>query len=145
MRLIHYSRKTVTNINPVVAQPGKYGKPNGLWVSVESSNLSWKDWWEREGFPLDWFDYQYRVKLCKKHRVLIINSEQEFLQFCSEFENTGQINWAVVANRYDGIIIARYFSQFRLSSHDWYYGWDCASGCIWNQDSIESIVCTRKN
>jgi len=54
----------------------------------------------------------------------------------------GNINWPAVAEKYDGIIIAPYIWQRRLSDnpdHFWYYGWDCASGCIWNTEVIEEI------
>ena len=40
--------------------------------------------------------------------------------------------------RVDGIIIAPYQWYCRMTV-DWYYTWDCASGCIWNLDAIESV------
>jgi len=39
----------------------------------------------------------------------------------------------VVSKEYDGIEIAPYQWDARLSLI-WYYGWDVASGCIWNLD-----------
>ena len=50
------------------------------------------------------------------------------------------INWQKVAKDYDGIIIAPYIWSRRLSDHTmWYYGWDVASGCIWNIDAIRML------
>ena len=51
-------------------------------------------------------------------------------------------NWAPTAAQYAGVIIAPYQWERRLDgdASDWYYGWDCASGCIWNADAIASIA-----
>jgi hypothetical protein len=50
-----------------------------------------------------------------------------------------QINWKEVQDKYDGIIITPYQWSCRLMNPttSWYYGWDCASGCIWNTKCIE--------
>ncbi|MEQ1888067.1 MAG: hypothetical protein ABL951_02670 [Alphaproteobacteria bacterium] len=51
-----------------------------------------------------------------------------------------RMNWSAMANRYDGVIIAPYCHEKRCSlSAVWYYGWDCASGRIWNADAIERV------
>ena len=48
------------------------------------------------------------------------------------------LDFLKVMDEYDGIIIAPYQYSCRLmnSSTAWYYGWDCASGCIWNLGCI---------
>lgn len=47
------------------------------------------------------------------------------------------IDWPRVAAVYDGIEIPRYIYQCRLERGViWYYGWDCASGCVWNLDRV---------
>lgn len=46
------------------------------------------------------------------------------------------IDWARVARYYHGIVIAPYQWSRRMSP-DWYYGWDCASGCVWNLAAID--------
>ncbi|QBI98814.1 hypothetical protein SEA_BOBBY_184 [Mycobacterium phage Bobby] len=48
------------------------------------------------------------------------------------------IDWGKVAADYGGIIIAPYQWSRRMDPH-WYYTWDCASGCIWNLEAIESL------
>lgn len=43
-----------------------------------------------------------------------------------------RINWPAVAEEYDGLVIAPYVWGRRFARNMlWYYGWDCASGCIW--------------
>ena len=41
------------------------------------------------------------------------------------------IDWKKVASKYDGIEIVPYQPKARMNLL-WYYGWDIASGCIWN-------------
>lgn len=42
------------------------------------------------------------------------------------------IDWKAVAKEYDGIEIDPYQYERRFSEGFlWYYGWDCASGCVW--------------
>jgi hypothetical protein len=55
--------------------------------------------------------------------------------------------WNLVKEKYQGIIICPYFHNRRLmTSHSqWYYGWDCASGCIWDVDCIKSFELEKKN
>ena len=92
--------------------------------------------------------------------LLTISSLAELDAFHRRFaENAGrgydyyQIQWAEVASLYDGIEIAPYQFERRLGYHseigkavsDWYYGWDCASGCIWTPkdtriEFIEDLV-----
>ncbi len=49
------------------------------------------------------------------------------------------LDWAKVAEHYDGLIIAPYQWSRRYDGPSWYYGWDCASGCIWNLDAIAAV------
>ena len=48
------------------------------------------------------------------------------------------IAWEKVAAKYDGLIITPYIWQRRMELN-WYYTWDCASGCIWNVRAIKDI------
>lgn len=50
------------------------------------------------------------------------------------------LDWAAIGKLYDGIIIAPYLWERRLNGGAmWYYGWDCASGCIWNPRAISEV------
>lgn len=51
------------------------------------------------------------------------------------------VNWPLIATRWDGIIIAPYQWSCRYDDRTfWYYGWDCASGCIWNLHAITDVI-----
>lgn len=51
------------------------------------------------------------------------------------------IRWPDIAAKYQGIIIAPYIWSRRMTNHTfWYYGWDCASGCIWEANAIEKLI-----
>ncbi len=52
--------------------------------------------------------------------------------------NMRAIEWWRVAQKYPGIMITPYCWQRRLDLF-WYYGWDCASGCIWDSEAVASI------
>ncbi len=50
------------------------------------------------------------------------------------------VDWTRIASEYQGIIIAPYVWECRLNdSCNWYYGWDCASGCIWDAAAVALI------
>jgi hypothetical protein len=48
------------------------------------------------------------------------------------------IDWLRVAQKSAGIIIAPYIWERRLHL-PWYYGWDCASGCVWDAAAVLSV------
>jgi hypothetical protein len=45
------------------------------------------------------------------------------------------ILWEEVAEKYSGIVIVP-FSRARSLTYLWYYGWHCASGCVWDTSAI---------
>ena len=47
-------------------------------------------------------------------------------------------DWAKVASHYDGIEICPYIESRRNMT--WYYGWDVASGCVWNASGIKELI-----
>ena len=51
------------------------------------------------------------------------------------------LDWVRVIQRWHGLIITPYQWDCRLD-HDcfWYYGWDCASGVIWEPTAIGSVI-----
>lgn len=57
-------------------------------------------------------------------------------KLCSTYE----LDWLKVKQKYQGIIIAPYQWKCRMAQETkWYYGWDCASGCIWDLDCIDEF------
>jgi hypothetical protein len=117
-------------------------KPSGLWYSVEGSEDSWSTWCMGEGFRMENLEFQYKIEL-DKSRILFIKTVEELDAFHSRFYYSRytfvNVCWDRVAENYSGIEIAPYQWSRRLSldgGYDWYYGWDCASGCVWDLSAI---------
>jgi hypothetical protein len=151
MNLIHYTKEKFS------LEPGEYpqselswnAKPNGLWVSVEGP-YDWKWWCESVGFNLYDLAVSYEITLKENAKILFLDTEAEIFgmakKYPYEIENfnsyldTYQLNWNEIKKEYQGIIIPQYFWACRMSLYScWYYGWDCASGCIWDLSCIEEF------
>lgn len=125
------------------------GKPKGLWVSVKGE-MDWREWCEAESFGLDRLKWRSVITLSSVANILHIRSVGEldaFDELYGRDERIGTsdyskriIDWEHVAKEYDGILIAPYQWERRFDGRvsDWYYGWDCASGVIWNARAIAS-------
>ena len=149
--LIHYSAKPLSLRQEEVAQPNSpkcsLGKPYGLWVSTPGED-DWPSWCRSEEFGLDRLRYETKIRISDESRFLIIEDVQSLRSLTKryicivcrrEFDRLGHINWKLVAAEYDGIIISPYQWECRLhETTDWYYGWDCASGCIWRFNAVEA-------
>ena len=154
-RLVHYSderfeldrSRTYTQRSPET-----YGKPNGFWVSVQGDN-DWESWCRDENFYVESLDVSQTVTLVPGASVLFIKNASELAEFHARFATNPHrdvsipglrdvsylaIDWRKVAESFGGVVIAPYqaAARFKLS---WYYGWDCASGCIWDLSVIESL------
>lgn len=142
MRLVNFSDEPIQfdpNRAYTTFETGLF-KPSGLWLSNED-DYGWKEWCRDNGFMQDCFAYEQEFELTPDNNVLIITEEHEFLAFEKKYGVAmtpmhTSIDWNRVRDDYDGIIIPHYFWQFRLD-HIWYYGWDCASGCVWNLKAIK--------
>lgn len=150
MKLIHYNSSTLVSVESrnQTGNTSSHAKPSGLWVSVEGED-DWKTWCIENDVRLE--------RLNKPHEI-VLSDDANILRLCSEinidtfttrfgrrskdgFTGTYAIDWPAVATEYQGIIIAPYVWSRRLSRHTfWYYGWDCASGCIWDAKAVSSIV-----
>jgi hypothetical protein len=119
-------------------------KPNGLWVSVKGE-FGWPEWCIGESWGTDTLRYRSIVKLVPDAPILMIENAAELDQFDETFGSPiiphyRMIDWDRVAEFYQGIVITPYIWSRRLDgSCRWYYGWDCASGCIWDPAAIESV------
>lgn len=144
MKLLHYSAE------PFVFDPKReyaesnYGfKPVGLWLSVAGED-DWKAWCKGETFNLEALKHASEVTLKPDANVLVIDTADKLLAFDAKFSRTADkltirnIEWGKVKALYDGLIIAPYIWSHRLDLM-WYYGWDCASGVIWNMDAIANV------
>lgn len=124
-------------------------KPRGFWLSVDSCEQNWPHWCEGERFGLDRLAVAHDVSLRPTARVLTLRSDVDLWCFTRDYRKEAYpnlrdyfgIQWDKVAERWQGIIITPYLWSMRLDQRtSWYYGWDCASGCIWDADAIESIA-----
>ncbi len=150
MKLIHYTS------DEFKLEPLKYdqsdlhwqAKPNGLWFSVEG-DYDWKWWCEGEEFRLYNLKVCYELELKKDAKILYLETPEEILDLAKQYpflnkvwdgDRTYEIDWNKVKEKYQGIIIAPYQWSCRLNPDcNWYYGWDCASGCIWDISCIEEF------
>ena len=139
-RLLHYSAKPL-QFDPARKYPDDdHWKPRGLWLSVEGEQ-DWREWCESESFGD--LTHASEAKLIANPNVLIIDTIGKLDDFNKQYggddDRTRSISWRPVKAAYDGIIIAPYRWERRLDLM-WYYGWDCASGVIWNLRAIASVV-----
>lgn len=154
-RLSHFSKKplgTIKSKEQPGEQPGwaSQHKPFGLWVSVDGED-DWAAWCEAESFGIG--HLRYRIDLRDPGALLWITDELELLAFTERYDKPHSfsnghrsrkgeyIDWVRVAQDWPGMVIAPYIWSCRLrDGTGWYYGWDCASGCIWNASMIASTT-----
>jgi len=111
-------------------------KPTGLWYGF---GKSWIDW-VRENMPHWKKEHIFKIQI-DESKVLKLRSEREVLLFTRGYKQDNYhewIDWKTVTKAYNGIEIPEYFWNLRLKLL-WYYGWDVASGCIWNLKTIKKI------
>jgi hypothetical protein len=115
-------------------------KPVGLWYACGDEWIEWT----KTDMPewLESSDYLYEVKL--GDGVLRITNVEEFDWLQQKYLRAGRfgdqvMDWkAIQDDGYSGIEICPYASYARMEA-DWYYGWDVASGCIWDSRGIVEI------
>jgi hypothetical protein len=143
--LLHYSAEPFVGPVHSEAQEGDLSfKPRGLWLSVGNE---WAEWCREANFGAARIVHVARVTLAPNANVLRLSGQIDLDRFTDEYGDPEQdrtyhtrfIRWNQVAEKYDGIIISPYIWARRLELM-WYYGWDCASGCIWNARAIESVT-----
>lgn len=152
MNLMHYASEPVVfdrSRRYGQNEPSTFGKPEGFWVSVEGED-DWPSWCRAEGFNLGSLRFAHRVTLAASSNVLRIFTADGLDAFTDRFGaleprdrkyatfDLRGIDWRRVADHYGGIVVAPYQYSRRLSLH-WYYGWDAASGCVWNPDAVEAV------
>ena len=123
-----------------------YAKPRGFWVSCDGDD-DWADWCRSEDFHTAGLAVRTTIRLKPEANVIMLKSYEDILAFTEKYGKPSRyssyasaINWAQIAEEYDGIIITPYIWQARLEmGTSWYYTWDCASGCIWNTSVLEIV------
>lgn len=164
--LYHYSRQVITNLTQrelvfgetydEIHKPNKYYlrpfmKPEGLWFSPEDDTQEYDESWRAYSseLPRITLIYKYHVKLSPTANLLRISDVSGMYKFGKKYQYTEGLSvyrklgicWQDVAVDYQGILIVPYQYSLRLhSDFDWYYPWDCASGCIWDLSAIGSLT-----
>lgn len=156
MKLLHYSKDKIDKLKEMeYSQKSRgffQGKPDGLWVSV---GKAWKEWCEAEEFSLEKLEYKYEVILNENANIIYLNNENELFDFTLKYRlktkvwlaeyDADELDWARVRKEYQGILIPKYLWECRLARESlWYYGWDCASGCIWDLKCVKEFNMIEK-
>lgn len=127
----------------------EYGKPHGFWITDDSEDC-WRSWCVANQHNLDGLTHKHEIVLDESN-LLVLRSQIDVECFAEHYhaikywgENNKWadrcIDWQRVASKYSGIIITPYQWRLRLANgFAWYYGWDCASGCIWDANAICDI------
>jgi hypothetical protein len=126
----------------------------------QDSEYGWAQWFydnEQDQF-YNRLKHKYNVVLQTDAKILFIDTKQKLIEFTDEYKkpdtrySTGTrfscsdetmwesiIDWMQVTSRYDGLLISPYQHSIRWQ-YKWYYGFDCASGCIWNLSCIDTLT-----
>ena len=120
-------------------------KPFGLWYDVDGD---WFRWLLEEGYDdpaAGWLrPYLYELRV-DTSRLTTIRTLKQFDAFHARYRKpiadglwiAKGIQWSAVARVAAGVEIAPYLWERRLHwESSWYYGWDCASGVIWDVSAI---------
>lgn len=147
--LTHYGADPVLHVYLVAQSPVPHFKPYGLWVSVDEGSISWPDYIESSEAWACRLRVVHDVRLAPDARILLIATAEDLDAFARRYGRNERItppdyyhyiDWKEVAEAYQGIVIAPYRYDRRFDGGLWYYGWDCASGCIWDADAIAAIT-----
>ena len=134
----HLSHKPITELRDRRKDLYPERKPVGFWYNVDGD---WEGWVRDRGIYAP-NARRYRVEL-KPRTLLRIRTHAGIQQFFRRYKApgcgpamsiiAGGIDWPRVAERWAGIEIAPYLG---MGEHhewlQWYYGWDVASGCVWD-------------
>lgn len=147
---VHLSERLIDKLSPKGYTQQAGTKPNGFWYSYGT------EWIDELSASKNLKDgYIYKVDI-NNLNILQIKTEFELSNFTREYglnnpSNTftkTYIDWVRVARKYDGVeinlpIFPNYTNSPELL---WLYGWDIASGCVWNLDRIKiELIGTLKN
>jgi hypothetical protein len=116
------------------------GKPNGFWYSCGDDWLRFL----KSEMPdkLKYRLYVYEVEI-DMPKILSLKDGIDLDVFTEKYKDNYSkfgkiIDWRKVSEEYSGIEICPYVGSRRMKL-TWYYGWDVASGCIWDKSAIKSL------
>jgi hypothetical protein len=154
MKLMHYSNKQIDSLDLKRKYQNFYGdpKPTGLWVSVENTSVQngngWKEWCISEEYEEENLAHKHEIIPKANANIARLTSYKTIKRFNGRYgivnpwpsfmTRLGRIDWTSVKKYYQGIIVTKYYSRYWME-FPWLYGWDCASGCIWDLSCIEKF------
>ena len=126
-------------------------KAFGLRLVTVDGPDDWASWCRGADFRTDRLTFKSEVVVRPESPILIASNSTDITAICSLYGKRSfghhliaTIDWPTIAVHYAGVVIAPYNWEHRLSLDSfWYYGWDCASGCIWDLSVLgakESLV-----
>lgn len=143
MILSHFTnKKFIFNPQQEYHLTFNYDKPHGLWLSNEQ-DLGWRQWCRTQNWNKTNLRCHAKFK-CDLTNWLVLASTEELLAFTQKYQlcenDTSRLNWIQVQQDYQGILISPYQWACRLNKKcRWYYGWDCASACVWDLSTITQV------
>ncbi len=141
---IHTSKYPIYELKKERYYQKSGNKPYGFWYGFGNE---WIEWTEMAGPELKG-EYVHKVDIDGSN-ILQIKDYSEIERFTKEYQSNHQIipgvifdiDWSRIEFQYDGIEINPYIYQALMSNKFlWYYGWDVASGCIWNLSKVKIIL-----
>lgn len=118
-------------------------KPEGFWITPPYTDDNWEAWCLSEDWRCGHLTHVHEIEI-DNTALLHLSSEEHIDQFTRDYGQGARyhcyIKWSEVADKYKGILISPYIWSRRLAEHTfWYYGWDCASGAIWDVTAIKDV------
>ncbi len=165
MKYFHWAPNPVRLRRMNYLQSG-HPKPNGLWFDANGEWKQWCEATQfplealryrhtvtilddsrilflRKAKDIDAFTREYGRS--RFGRIQLLQNAEDADAFTREYgrdlfgdihrQFDNYIVWEDVARKYSGIIIVPY-SHSRAQAYLWYYGWGCASGCVWDTNVI---------
>ena len=165
-KLYHYSKqKLELDRNRVYDQSIRtlISNPVGFWVSPDCDE-GWEAYLKREEVDLEDLAYKTEIILNVPANIKIIDTMDKLQEFADKYKSLPEFyrgvkddglratilkdgnnlvpDWGNVAKDYSGIMIIPFRDDCCkdfYSNTTWYYGWDCASGCIWDLSVIKCV------
>ena len=145
---------------------GGHPKPNGLWFDIDEDWKRWCESTDfsleklryrhtvtildssrilylKTAKSIDAFTRKYGRNL--SGHIKLLQGAKDIDKFAHDYGRdlfgeiqkafSNYIMWGEVAGKYTGIIVSPY-SRSRSQIYLWYWGWNCASGCVWDTSVI---------
>lgn len=126
-------------------------KPNGVWLSVDGK-YDWPHWCASEGFRTELLAYRHVFEITDPSRVALLDHPAHISEMTEQWRadppgypqilrgDSWNLDWPTITQQCGGMIIAPYHWSQRLRDNTrWYYGWDCASGCVWDLSLLRHV------